>query len=48
MARLIVRLPELVELERDRNKERSRRRAPPLHRPATRNDFRYLTVGQVG
>ena len=35
LARLIVRLPELVELERDRNNAKSRRRAPPLHRPVT-------------
>jgi hypothetical protein len=34
IARLIVRLPELVELERGRNKAKSRRRSPPpLHRP---------------
>ena len=31
LARLIVRLPELIELERDRNKARSRRKAQPLH-----------------
>ena len=30
IARLIVRLPELVELEKDRNKARSRRKPQPL------------------
>ena len=39
IARLIARLPELVELERDRNKARSRRRSPPLHRPVTLGDL---------
>ena len=34
IARLIVRLPELVELERDRNKAKSRRRSPPLTSPS--------------
>ena len=33
IARLIVRLPDLVELERDRNKAKSRRRSPPPSRP---------------
>ena len=35
IARLIVRLPDLVELERDRNKAKSRRRSPPPNRPVT-------------
>jgi hypothetical protein len=35
---LIVRLPELIELERDRNKAKSRRRSPPLQRPVTLGD----------
>jgi hypothetical protein len=39
IARLIVRLPELVELERDRNKAKSRHRSPPLHRPVTLGDL---------
>ena len=39
IARLIVRLPELVELERDRNKAKSRRRSPPPHRPVTLGDL---------
>jgi hypothetical protein len=39
IARLIVRLPELVELERDRNKAKSRRRSPPLQRPVTLGDL---------
>jgi hypothetical protein len=38
IARLIARLPELVELEKDRNKARSRRRPQPLH-------FKPVTVG---
>jgi hypothetical protein len=29
LARLIVRLPDLIELERNRNKAKSRRRSPP-------------------
>ena len=39
IARLIVRLPELIELERDRNKAKSRRRSPPLQRPVTLGDL---------
>jgi hypothetical protein len=40
LARLIVRLPELIELERDRNKARSRRKAQPLHvKPVTVGDL---------
>ena len=39
LPRLIIRLPELVELERDRNKAKSRRRSPPLHRPVTLGDL---------
>ena len=36
IARLIVRLPELVELERDRNKAKSRRKPQPLRsKPVT-------------
>jgi hypothetical protein len=32
LARLIVRLPKLIELERERNKAKSRRRSPPPSR----------------
>jgi hypothetical protein len=39
IARLIARLPELVELEKDRNKARSRRRSPPSYRPVTVGDL---------
>jgi hypothetical protein len=40
IARLIVRLPELVELERDRNKAKSRRTPQPLRsKPATIGDL---------
>jgi hypothetical protein len=39
LARLIVRLPELVELERERNKAKSRRRSPPPSRPVTLGDL---------
>jgi hypothetical protein len=39
IARLIVKLTELVELERDRNKAKSRRRSPPLYHPATIGDL---------
>jgi hypothetical protein len=35
----MVRLPELVELEQDRNKAKSRRRSPPPHRPVTLGDL---------
>ncbi len=49
IARLIVRLPELVELERDRNKAKSRRRAPPPQRPVILGDLardgKLLEVG---
>ncbi len=40
IARLIARLPELVELEKDRNKARSRRKPQPLH-------FKPVTVGDL-
>jgi hypothetical protein len=40
IARLIARLPELVELEKDRNKAKSRRKPQPLH-------FKSVTVGDV-
>jgi hypothetical protein len=40
LARLIVRLPELIELERDRNKARSRRKAQPFR-------FKPVTVGDL-
>jgi hypothetical protein len=40
IARLIARLPELVELEKDRNKARSRRKPQPLH-------FKPVTVGEL-
>ena len=40
IARLIARLPELVELEKDRNKAKSRRKAQPLH-------FKPVTVGDL-
>jgi hypothetical protein len=36
---LIVRLPELVELERERNKAKSRRRSPTPSRPVTVGDL---------
>ena len=39
IARLIVRLPDLVELELDRNKAKSRRRSPPPSRPVTLGDL---------
>jgi hypothetical protein len=40
LARLIVRLPELIELERDRNKAKSRRRSlRPPSRPVTLGDL---------
>ena len=40
LARLIVRLPELIELERDRNKAQSRRRSlRPPSRPVTLGDL---------
>ena len=40
IARLIVRLPELVELERDRNKAKSRRDPQPLRsKPVTIGDL---------
>ena len=39
IARLIARLPELVELERERNKARSRRKPQPLRsKPVTIGD----------
>jgi hypothetical protein len=40
IARLIARLPDLVELEKDRNKARSRRKPQPLH-------FKQVTVGDL-
>jgi hypothetical protein len=40
IARLIIRLPELVELERDRNRARSRRKPWPLRiKPVTIGDL---------
>jgi hypothetical protein len=36
LARLIVRLPELIKLERERNKAKSRRRSPPPSRGVPR------------
>ena len=40
ISKLIFRLPELVELERDRNKARSRRKPQPLHiKPVTIGDL---------
>jgi hypothetical protein len=39
LARLIVRLPELIELEQERNKAKSRRRSPPPSRPVTLGDL---------
>jgi hypothetical protein len=39
IARLIVRLPELVEMERERNKAKSRRRPPLPYRPVTLGDL---------
>ena len=38
-AERIARLPDLVDLERDRNKAKSRRRSPPLYRPVTLGDL---------
>jgi hypothetical protein len=40
IARLIARLPELVELEKDRNKAKSRRKPQALH-------FKPVTVGDL-
>jgi hypothetical protein len=40
MARLMTRLPELVELERDRNRARSRRKPQPLR-------IKPLTIGDL-
>jgi hypothetical protein len=40
VSKLIARLPELVELEKDRNKARSRRKPQPLH-------FKPVTVGDL-
>jgi hypothetical protein len=40
IARLIARLPDLVELEKDRNKARSRRKPQSLH-------FKPVTVGDL-
>ena len=40
ISKLISRLPELVEVERDRNKARSRRKAQPLR-------FKPVTIGDV-
>ena len=40
IARLIARLPELVELEKDRNKARSRRKPQPLR-------FKPVTIGDL-
>ena len=40
IARLIVRLPELVELERDRNRARSRRKPQPLR-------IKSVTIGDL-
>jgi hypothetical protein len=39
LASLIVRLPELVEFERDRNKAKSRRRSPRPSRPVAVGDL---------
>jgi hypothetical protein len=39
LARLIVRLPELIEPERERKKAKSRRRSPPPSRPVTVGDL---------
>ena len=39
IARLIVSWPELVVMERDRNKAKSRRRSPPAYRPVTLGDL---------
>jgi hypothetical protein len=39
LARLIVRLPELIELERERNKAKSRRRSTPPSRSVTVGDL---------
>jgi hypothetical protein len=40
VARLIARLPDLVELEKDRNNARSRRKPQPLH-------FKPVTIGDL-
>src|SRR5262245_40272993 len=40
ISKLISRLPELVELERDRNKARSRRKPQPLR-------FKPVTIGDL-
>jgi hypothetical protein len=40
ISKLIARLPELVELEQDRNKARSRRKPQPLH-------FKPVTIGDL-
>jgi hypothetical protein len=40
ISKLISRLPELVELERDRNKARSRRQPQPLR-------FKPVTIGDL-
>jgi hypothetical protein len=40
IARLIARLPELVELEKDRNRTRSRRKHQPLR-------FKPVTIGDL-
>jgi hypothetical protein len=40
IARLIARLPELVELEKDRNKARSRRKPQPVR-------FKPVTIGDL-
>jgi hypothetical protein len=40
IARLIARLPELVQFEKDRNKAKSRRKPQPLH-------FKPVTVGDL-
>jgi hypothetical protein len=40
IARLIARLPELIELEKDRSKARSRRKPQPIHiKPVTIGDL---------
>src|SRR4030095_1541443 len=46
IARLIARLPELVELERDQNRARSRRKPQPLRiKPVTIGDL--IKTGQL-
>jgi hypothetical protein len=40
IARLVARLPELVEIERDRNRARSRRKPQPLR-------FKPVTIGDL-